>query len=47
MNGYNSEAITYIYNMYLDASRVVPTANKNQPRAWGALPCVYLGLPAS
>jgi hypothetical protein len=30
-----------------DPSRVVPTANKNQPRAWGALACVYLGLPAS
>lgn len=28
-----------------DASRVVPTANKNQPRAWGALACVYLGAP--
>lgn len=27
------------------ASRVVPTANKNQPRAWGALGCVYLGAP--
>ncbi len=30
----------------LDASCVVPTAAKNQPRAWGALPCVYLGNPA-
>ncbi len=29
----------------LDASRVVPTAAKNQPRAWGALACVYLGAP--
>lgn len=28
------------------ASRVVPTAAKNQPRAWGALACVYLGQPA-
>lgn len=27
------------------SSRVVPTAAKNQPRAWGALPCAYLGLP--
>ncbi|MCL1939526.1 MAG: hypothetical protein FWG04_02560 [Desulfovibrionaceae bacterium] len=29
------------------AANVVPTAAKNQPRAWGALACVYLGLPAS
>ena len=31
--------------IYFAASRVVPTAAKNQPRAWGALACVYLGLP--
>lgn len=30
-----------------DTSRVGPTAAKNQPRAWGALACVYLGQPAS
>lgn len=30
--------------LQIDSSRVVPTANKNQPRAWGALTCVYLGL---
>ena len=29
----------------LDTSRVVPTANKTQPRAWGALACCYLGAP--
>lgn len=29
------------------ASRVVPTANQNQPRAWGALACVYLGNTAA
>ena len=29
----------------INSSRVVPTAVKNQPRAWGALPCVYLGAP--
>ena len=28
-------------------SRVLPTAAKNQGRAWGVLPCVYLGQPAS
>ena len=27
------------------AAMVVPTANKVQPRAWGALACVYLGAP--
>lgn len=36
-------------NMYTEArmriSRVSPVANKNQPRAWGSLACVYLGLP--
>ncbi len=31
----------------LIVSRVAPTAAKNQPRAWGALACVYLGQPAS
>ena len=31
----------------IDASRVVPTGNKVAPRAWGALPCAYLGRPAS
>ncbi len=30
-----------------DASRVVPVDAKNQPRAWGALACVYLGTPGS
>ncbi|MDR2573476.1 MAG: hypothetical protein LBC94_03885 [Desulfovibrio sp.] len=29
----------------MNISRVVPTAAKNQPRAWGALACVYLGAP--
>lgn len=37
----------YQYYIDLDSSRVVPVANKNQPRAWGALACVYLGQPAS
>lgn len=27
----------------MDVSRVVPTANKNQPRGFGMLPCVYVG----
>lgn len=30
-----------------DLSRVAPIANQTQPRAWGALACVYLGQPAS
>lgn len=29
----------------ITASRQVPVANKNQPRAWGALACCYLGMP--
>ena len=31
----------------MSAARVVPTAAKNQPRAWGALACAYLGQPSS
>lgn len=30
-----------------DASRVVPTGAANKPRAWGALACCYLGIPAA
>ncbi len=33
------------HRLLFDTSRVVPVANKNQPRAWGALACVYLGVP--
>ena len=29
------------------ASLVVPTGPVNAPRRWGALACVYLGVPAS
>ena len=29
----------------IDAGRVVPVGNSFAPRAWGALPCVYLGVP--
>lgn len=32
---------------YFDPSRVVPTGTTNSPRAWGALACVYLGVPAT
>ena len=35
----------YMSQFSFNASLVVPTAAKNQPRAWGALACVYLGLP--
>ncbi len=39
---------TYPRNrLSFEASRVVPVANKVQPRAWGALACCYLGMPAS
>ena len=32
---------------FFSAARVIPVANKIQPRAWGSLACVYLGAPAS
>ena len=35
------------WDVYFLASRVVPTASVNRPRAWGALACVYLGPQAS
>lgn len=31
----------------IDSERIMPVAAKNQPRAWGALACCYLGIPAS
>ena len=34
------------YSLIFDPSRAAPTAAKNQVRAWGSLPCVYLGQPA-
>ncbi|SBV99112.1 hypothetical protein KL86DPRO_11516 [uncultured delta proteobacterium] len=36
----------YVYAK-MDLSRVVPVGNANKPRAFGVLPCVYLGKPAS
>ena len=33
--------------LFLDLSRVAPTAAKNQPRAWVSLACCYLGQRAS
>jgi hypothetical protein len=30
----------------IDSQRTLPTAAKTQPRAWGALACVYLGRPS-
>lgn len=38
---------TNVGTISIDLSNAVPTAAKNQPRAWGALACVYLGQPAS
>ncbi len=40
-------AVLYAYNTQFDAANVVPTANKNQPRAFGILGCVYVGRPGS
>ena len=34
-----------IGNIHIDISTVVPVGNSFAPRAWGALPCVYLGVP--
>jgi hypothetical protein len=44
---YTSPISTSLSTKLLDTARVVPVANKNQPRAYGVLGCVYLGLPAS
>ena len=35
------------YAIVINVSRVVPTGAANNPRAWGALACAYLGQPAS
>ena len=47
-NGYLANVSTggssgYRIDLNFSASRRVPTATKNQPRAWGALACAYLG----
>ena len=31
---------------WFDSGNVAPTGNKTAPRAWGALACAYLGIPA-
>ncbi len=46
-SGPNGTPATWRGVLGFDSSRVVPVANKVQVRAWGALACVYLGLPAS
>jgi hypothetical protein len=43
----NGQTFNGKYGYSFSANSVVPVAAKNQPRAWGALACVYLGLPAS
>ena len=37
----SSSSVVYDFS----ADRVVPVGNKNAPRAFGVLPCVYLGTP--
>ena len=32
---------------WFDSGNVAPTGNKTAPRAWGALACAYLGIPAA
>lgn len=39
----SGEGTDIIRPVRFDPSMVIPTANKNQPRAFGALPCVYVG----
>lgn len=41
----NDTRQTDVHRQALNAANTVPVANKNQPRAWGALACVYLGAP--
>ena len=46
--GVTSGASAYkAMRIQIDSRNVVPVANANKPRAWGALACVYLGQPAS
>ena len=42
--GINAYAVR---SCYFDSSRVVPVGAVNKPRAWGALACCYLGIPAA
>ena len=47
-NGFDAGGFGYrLYNVWFQASAVVPTGPANKPRAWGALACCYLGTPAS
>jgi hypothetical protein len=39
----SAHSMRFVYNL----ARQVPIANKNEVRSWGALACVYLGLPQS
>ena len=43
---YGAGGYSYIDSaLNFSAARIVPTSNKVQGRAWGALACVYLGAP--
>ncbi len=43
----NAQSVNAYMGLDLNVSRVAPVASQVQPRAWGALYCVYLGLPIS
>jgi hypothetical protein len=45
--GGSDAAYSYFAYAHFKSGNVVPTGPANVPRAWGALACVYLGLPAS
>ena len=45
MSRESDASLTYVNRLTFDPGRVVPVGNANKPRAWGALPCVYLGAP--
>ena len=44
--GQGQTQITGNYGALFKASNVVPTASRFRPASWGALACVYLGLPS-
>lgn len=47
VNGSSSASSGQKLGLLLNSGRTTPVSAKNQPRAWGALACAYLGQPAS
>lgn len=46
VNGSSSASSGQKLGLLLNSGRTTPVSAKNQPRAWGALACAYLGQPA-